>query len=203
MENRKKYKTTKDKHEIDPNDSIDNSINTATSGKAAPVPSSTASDATGQTKAHTVDTDLKPMPDQVLDITARENAHLLLKVAQTMLPSLLLVYTSVTSVSVCTLCLSVLDKILYWIHADDLKRLLEPKVQQSQLSEFLASLLSQSDLQIVLLALKMCLHTLKKAHVFVRDRFLRDGIVTQIRDYSKGFGKNGKHERYSSGKRCS
>ena len=179
----KKCKTDKDNHGKDPHESEDNSFHSATSQ--------------GQTKVHAVDGDAKPVSDKVLDITAPEKAHLLLKVAQTMLPSLLLVYTSVTSVSVCTLCLSVLNKILYWMQADDLKRLLEPKMQQSRLSEFLASLLSQSDLQIVLLALKMCLHTLKKAHVFVRDRFLRDGIVTQIREYSKGFGRNGTHDAIS------
>lgn len=125
----------------------------------------------------------------LVDITTPKNAHLLLKLAQTMLPSLLYVYSSVASVSVCTLCLSILHKILYWMQGDDLKNLLGSKSQQSQLSEFFASLLSQSDLQIVLLALKMCLDTLKKAREYVSDRFLRDGIITQIKDFSKGFGK--------------
>ncbi len=128
-------------------------------------------------------------PKKLNDITAPKNARLLLKLAQTMLPSLLNVYSSVASVSVCTLCLSILNKILFWMQSDDLNCLLEPKNQQSQLSEFFASLLSQSDLQIVLLALKMCLDTLRKARAHVSDRFLRDGIVTQIKEFSEGFGR--------------
>ena len=75
------------------------------------------------------------------------------------------------------------------MQSGDLNCLLEPKNQQSQLSEFFASLLSQSDLQIVLLALKMCLDTLRKARAHVSDRFLRDGIVTQIKEFSEGFGR--------------
>ena len=102
-------------------------------------------------------------PKKLNDITAPKNARLLLKLAQTMLPSLLNVYSSVRSVSVYILCLSILNKILFWMQSDDLNCLLEPKNQQSQLSEFFASLLSQSDLQIVLLALKMCLDTLKSS----------------------------------------
>ena len=114
----------------------------------------------------------------------RSNAQAFIGFAETMVPTLLRVYNSAVNVSVRVQCLTTLHKLLYWTQSAAFANIFSQSEHSSEMSEFVASLLSQADLQIVIVALKMAVLALKKAPSIFRERFLRDGLVSSVQSLS-------------------